>query len=642
MKMAFSLATKAFAALFIGQTIAHPLVSTGQHDHRVQSLQRRQVDISKFRLTTTANYVNADSGDSALKLFRSLSAGNDYLETAKAFVAKTFKHADFRVADDSYVGANGIGHVYFKQTAHGLDIDNADLNVNIAKDGSVFSYGDSVFQGAIPAASPLQRREFSDPVPALKAVSDALELGISADGASAEATGAHEEYKITGTTGADSDPITTLVYFQKPDGTLALSWRVQTDVITNYLVTYTDTSSPKSILGAMDYVADATYEVYKWGVHDPSVGERTLEKDPWDTTASPNGWHSSKGTEYDTTMGNNGYAQEDWDADDDYASAYRPHPADLEFDYPYTGNETNPHNYINATVTQLFYTANMYHDLLYLLGFNEAAGNFEDDNGSNGGKGGDPIILDAQDASGTNNANFRTLPDGQKSRMQMFLFTVTTPDRDGALSADVVIHEYTHGVSNRLTGGPANVGCLNTAQAGGMGEGWGDFMGAAILTPADATRDTDFIEGAWVINDAKGIRDYPYSTDMTRNPHTYADLKASTEVHDVGETWATMLYDLLWNLIDKHGNTADIRPTFDESGVPVDGRFLAMKLVIDAMALQPCSPTFLQARDAIVDADTALTGGENKCEIWEAFAKRGLGSSATSTVANKFDLPEGC
>lgn len=44
---------------------------------------------------------------------------------------------------------------------------------------------------------------------------------------------------------------------------------------------------------------------------------------------------------------------------------------------------------------------------------------------------------------------------------------------------------------------------------------------------------------------------------------------------------------------------------------------------------QPCSPTFVQARDAIIDADEALTGGENACELWKAFAKRGLGSGAS-------------
>ncbi|RAL06717.1 peptidase M36 [Aspergillus homomorphus CBS 101889] len=60
----------------------------------------------------------------------------------------------------------------------------------------------------------------------------------------------------------------------------------------------------------------------------------------------------------------------------------------------------------------------------------------------------------------------------------------------------------------------------------------------------------------------------------------------------------------------------------------MDGRYLSMKLVVDGMALQPCNPTFVQARDAILDADVALTGGKNRCEIWKGFAKRGLGAGA--------------
>ena len=43
---------------------------------------------------------------------------------------------------------------------------------------------------------------------------------------------------------------------------------------------------------------------------------------------------------------------------------------------------------------------------------------------------------------------------------------------------------------------------------------------------------------------------------------------------------------------------------------------------------QPCNPNFVQARDAILDADRALTGGDNACEIWKGFAKRGLGEGA--------------
>ena len=161
-----------------------------------------------------------------------------------------------------------------------------------------------------------------------------------------------------------------------------------------------------------------------------------------------------------------------------------------------------------------------------------------------------------------------------------------------------------------------------------MGEGWGDFMATAIRLKAADTRSKNYGIGAWVDNVAQGIRSYPYSTSLTTNPLTYTSLNQLNEVHAIGTAWATMLYELMWNLIDKHGKSTAILPTFDSQGVPTDGKFLTMKLVIDGMAIQPCNPNFVQARDAILDADESLTGGENACEIWTAFAKRGLGSGA--------------
>lgn len=65
---------------------------------------------------------------------------------------------------------------------------------------------------------------------------------------------------------------------------------------------------------------------------------------------------------------------------------------------------------------------------------------------------------------------------------------------------------------------------------------------------------------------------------------------------------------------------------------------------MDCYFRQPCNPTFIQARDAILDADIALTGGDNACEIWKGFAKRGLGANAVFTETDKtdnFDMPEG-
>ena len=112
-----------------------------------------------------------------------------------------------------------------------------------------------------------------------------------------------------------------------------------------------------------------------------------------------------------------------------------------------------------------------------------------------------------------------------------------------------------------------------------------------------------------------------------------------------------MLYEVLWNLIDKHGKNDNDFPTLDSAGVPDDGKFLALKLVQDGMALQPCSPDFIAARDAIIDADEALTGGDNFCELWKGFAKRGLGPDAEINGilglrllgrTEDFEVPEGC
>lgn len=146
-------------------------------------------------------------------------------------------------------------------------------------------------------------------------------------------------------------------------------------------------------------------------------------------------------------------------------------------------------------------------------------------------------------------------------------------------------------VSNRLTGGPANSRCLAALESGGMGEGWSDFFATAIRLKAGDTRATDYTMGEWASNRPNGIRKYRYSTNLTTNPHMYVDADGLTSVHAIGTIWASMLYELLWNLIDKHGkgNVTKVRPVL-KNGVPTDGRHLAMKLVLDGMALLvfPC------------------------------------------------------
>ena len=109
-------------------------------------------------------------------------------------------------------------------------------------------------------------------------------------------------------------------------------------------------------------------------------------------------------------------------------------------------------------------------------------------------------------------------------------------------------------------------------------------MATAIRTKTTDTRATDFALGEWVFGNPKGLRAYLYSTSLTTNPLTYGSANTLNEVHAIGTIWATMLYEIMWNLIDAHGNTDAIRPTL-EDGIPTDGRFLTMKLVLDGMAL---------------------------------------------------------
>ncbi len=121
-----------------------------------------------------------------------------------------------------------------------------------------------------------------------------------------------------------------------------------------------------------------------------------------------------------------------------------------------------------------------------------------------------------------------------------------------------------------------------------------------------------------------GIRNFPYSTDLVVSPLTYGDISSLNWPHGVGEVWAASLWEMYWNLLGPHGFDPDLYAGFG-------GNNLAIELVIDGMKLQPCNPTFVTGRDALIDADDSANGGANLCLIWNAFAKRGVGSSASAS-----------
>lgn len=375
------------------------------------------------------------------------------------------------------------------------------------------------------------------------------------------------------------------------------------------------------------------YRVYAMPTESPNHGPRTLQNNPDNATSSPFGWHDTNGVagpEFTVTTGNNVDAHKGSDRPNGTAA--------LIFDFAIDLNQ-NPALNTAPYITNLFYWNNIVHDVLYQYGFDEVSGNFQENNYGNGGAGSDSVNANAQ-ASGNCNANFGTPADGSNPTMNMFLCNNSTPSHDGDLDAGVIVHEYGHGVSNRLTGGPSNVGCLNNQEQ--MGEGWSDIYGLILtIEPGDTGTDARGV-GTYLLGQpitGNGVRTQRYSTDFAVNNHTYNDIITAVAPHGVGEVWATMLWDMTWGIIGTDGFDPDVY-----NGTA--GNNVALSLITEGLKLQPCSPGFVDGRDAIIAADQALYGGAHICTIWEAFARRGLGYSANQGSSGSktdgteaFDLP---
>jgi hypothetical protein len=261
-----------------------------------------------------------------------------------------------------------------------------------------------------------------------------------------------------------------------------------------------------------------------------------------------------------------------------------------------------------------------------------------------------PIVMGGTDNSITIPAVMITFDDGAAIKTELLTQAVNITLTgyaiqiyDGSYDNGIIAHEYGHGVSNRLTGGPSNIYCLQNAEQ--MGEGWSDFITLMLTTDWGTASEFDkngigtYVKGQSI--NGPGIRTYPYTTDMEVNPFTYDDIIGSTSSHFIGSVWATMLWDMTWEIIDIEPIDTDI---YHGKG----GNNIALQLVMDGMKLQACSPGFVDGRDAILLADELLYGGKYQCAIWNAFARRGLGLSASQgsiTDVNDgteaFDVPVG-
>lgn len=725
--------------------------------------------------------------------------------------------SDFIVSDQYETKHNGVTHVHVQQRHAGIEVYNGTGNLTF-HEGKLVHVADRFERNLATRANTTQPG--ITPLQAVLAAAQALEISSSQTPQLIE-TQSNNISLYSGAGISQEEIPVQLMYLPGPEGELFLVWdlsiytlnsehwwSVRIDALSGKLLDKTDwvqhcefphakdhsghrhdhMPAPMDILAIES--ATASYRVIPYYFESPNHGPDSLLVDPADSLASPFGWHDTDGTdgaEYTITRGNNVYASEDVDSDN--VPGYSPDgDTSLTFDYPLNLNQAAS-GYQDAAITNLFYMNNIMHDIWYHYGFDEASGNFQENNYGRGGTGNDYVNADAQDGSGTNNANFATPPEGSNPRMQMFLWTSgggatnlltvnsptvvagaysaseatfgpgvpatpltadlalvndgTNPDPEDACdplinSADlvgkiavidrgnctfvlkveaaqnagavavivinnvaggtfnmggasntitipsimisqadgalikaqlaagdtinatlqngtgnfpidgdfdngIVAHEYGHGISTRLTGGASNSGCLSNAEQ--MGEGWSDYFGLMLsLDTAIVNRGIGtFASGEPTTGG--GIRNAPYSPDFSVNNFTYAATNNPGQIsqpHGIGFVWCTMLWDMSLALIEKHGFDPDL---YYGTG----GNNIAMQLVIDGIKLQPCSPGFVDGRDAILLADQLNNGGANQCLIWEVFANRGLGYSADQGSANSrtdqlegFDVPPIC
>lgn len=408
------------------------------------------------------------------------------------------------------------------------------------------------------------------------------------------------------------NPVVTRMAIPLANGRLRIGYLVETWDRANQLWHTIVNGNGRVIFDELRTASDS-YNVF---TNAPNKGAQVIVSGPGTGNAeSPAGWVTNN-----TTIGNNVDAYLDANADDLADANSRPVSAAQDFNYAFDA-ASSPSTATNRllAITNLFYLNNVLHDRLYRHGFTEAAGNFQTNNFGKGGSGNDPVNAEAQDGSGTNNANFSTPADGSRPRMQMYLWSTASPSRDGDLDSDIVYHEYGHGLTWRMIGG------MSGPFAGAIGEGMSDVLALYI-------NDDDRL-AEYSANSPLGIRRFPY----TNYPNTYGDMGGS-RVHDDGEIYAAAMWKL--------------RQLWLDAGLSEESLW---NRVVDGMNSTPSRPAYEDMRDGIlaaINSAGASTAAAERCRVWTAFAQFGIGSGANGTesctlfrcritVTESFTIPSG-
>jgi len=383
-------------------------------------------------------------------------------KTLNEQIDKGYQNSDISnwvIQSDASSRASGMWHYYLVQTYNGVEVRNALANLSVKDNDANVNYIQFVKNISLKANSN------TPSISALDAVSKALDhINIIPTEDIKQLGSKTNEFVFSRAGVTQSDIKVRLVYEKTNDDKLKLAWNVNLDlnsgkhwwniridattgayinkndwVTTCYWgeskkVHLAHSEIKKTPKASFDFSKEirkntiastsmmaGSYRVLPYYIESPNHGNFELITNPDDAVASPNGWHND-GTAYTTTRGNNVIARDDQNGNNGNGPLTSQSGAGLVFDYPYGGPGVAASSYIDAATTNAFYMVNIVHDIYYKYGFDEASGNFQEDNFGNGGAGGDAVNADVQDGSGVNNANFSTPTDGSNGRMQMYLW----------------------------------------------------------------------------------------------------------------------------------------------------------------------------------------------------------------------------
>ncbi|MFJ2033310.1 M36 family metallopeptidase [Streptosporangium sp. NPDC087985] len=398
-----------------------------------------------------------------------------------------------------------------------------------------------------------------------------------------------------------------------------------------------------------DYSSTDTRETWCW---TPATGCDRVVGNPssplaWDIDPSINSTASST-----TSRGNNAQTARTWTGSFSLNNVATSRP-NRDYTFAWTNQwyeskcspdafTTGNLNDIDAAITNLNAMHNRMHDWSYKLGFTEINRNMQVNNFDRGGRANDPERGSAQSGARSatltrNNANQSTPTDGSPGSTNMYLWQPVAgsfypPCVDGDYDMSVIAHEYTHAISNRMVNGG-----LSGTQAGSMGESWSDLDAMEYLYEYNLVPkgQTYSVTGQYATgNPVRGIRNF----DIGDSPLNYSNFGfdlTGPEVHADGEIWNAVQWEVRQAFVDRYGSgTPELNASCADGLTALEscpGNRRWIQNVYDAWLLMPRAVTMVGARDAMLAADQIRTGGVNQALMWDAFAKRGLGSSATAT-----------